>query len=458
VEILLRVCDALEYAHAQGVIHRDLKPDNVMLGAFGEVYLLDWGVALDTRSPPTERAVVGTPAYMAPEMIDGDPAGVSPATDVYLLGAALHEALTGRPPHAGGSLREVLFAAWMSNAPSFDDDTPRELAALCTASMARAREARVPTVEAFRERLLAWVGHRSSIALSDAARRDLDALRARDRAALTSEDAWEAALACRFGFEQALTRWRDNPDARDGLRAVIELLVERAVALRDVAGARSLLAELPTEDARLVASVTALERELDLTREGASHARVVQREMDLSVWSTERPWVFGALAGANVALALWITARRPAGAQASPYDQLIGADATVALVASVVLFAVRRRVMANVIGRRMTAVIALCVGSTITVDVFAWRLGWPVPYGSVYRFLALAAVCFFSALLGLPALGSVGAVALAVAALAAALPEHVYTIVPIGLTLITLLVWWLSHTKRLTAAEADSLQ
>jgi serine/threonine-protein kinase len=184
VEILLRVCDALEYAHAQGVIHRDLKPDNVMLGAFGEVYLLDWGVALDTRSPPTERAVVGTPAYMAPEMIDGDPAGVSPATDVYLLGAALHEALTGRPPHAGGSLREVLFAAWMSNAPSFDDDTPRELAALCTASMARAREARVPTVEAFRERLLAWVGHRSSIALSDAARRDLDALRARDRAAL----------------------------------------------------------------------------------------------------------------------------------------------------------------------------------------------------------------------------------------------------------------------------------
>jgi hypothetical protein len=76
----------------------------------------------------------------------------------------------------------------------------------------------------------------------------------------------------------------------------------------------------------------------------------------------------------------------------------------------------------------------------------------------VYRFLALAAVCFFSALLGLPALGSVGAVALAVAALAAALPEHVYTIVPIGLTLITLLVWWLSHTKRLTAAEADSLQ
>lgn len=236
VEILLRVCDALEYAHARGVIHRDLKPDNVMLGAFGEVYLLDWGVALDTRAPLPEKAVVGTPAYMAPEMVEGDPAAVSPATDVYLLGAALHEVLSGRPPHRGETLREVLFVAWMSEPPTFGEDVSRELAALCRDAMAPAPEKRVATVGAFRAGLLGWVAHRESMALSDAARRDLDVLRARDTAARATEDTGEAALACRFAFERALQRWSENPDAREGLQAVIALLVERAITLRDVAG------------------------------------------------------------------------------------------------------------------------------------------------------------------------------------------------------------------------------
>ena len=458
VEILLRVCDALEYAHARGVVHRDLKPDNVMLGAFGEVYLLDWGVALDVHAPSPGRAVVGTPSYMAPEMVDGDPASVSTATDVYLLGASLHEALTGRPPHDGATLREVLFAAWTAAPPALDADVPGELAALCTAALARAPGERPGTVVAFRERLLAWVGHRASIALSDAATRDLAVLRARQGAALTSEETWEAALACRFGFEQALARWRDNPDARAGLQGVIALLVARALALRDVAGARSLLAELPAPDARLANELAALEADVALTRERASRALAVQREMDFSVWSTERPWVFGALVAANVALALWVTARRPAGADHSPYDALVRADAAAAVVASVALFAVRRRVMANVIGRRMTAVVALGVASTIVVDLFAWRLGWPVPYGSAYRFLALAAVCFFAALLGLPALGHLGVVALVGAALVAAFPAHVYTIVPVGLTGFTLLVWGLVRAGRLKVAEADSIR
>ncbi len=458
VEILLRVCDALAYAHARGVVHRDLKPDNVMLGAFGEVYLLDWGVALDTNARPTERSVVGTPAYMAPEMVDGDPAKVTVATDVYLLGASLHEALTHAPPHVGDSLRAVLFAAWRAEAPSLGPDVPTELAALCRDALARAVDARPPTVEAFRERLLAWVGHRTSTALSDAAARDLAALRTRKGDALTAEDTWEAALACRFGFEQALARWRDNPHAQRGLHDVRTLLVERALALRDLAGARSLLAEFATPDAPLAARVAGLEADLALTRERADRARVVQREMDFSLWSTERPWIFGALFGANVGLALWITARRAGGPDPSPYVPLVGADAVVVLIASVVVFAVRRRVMANVIGRRMTAVLALAIASTVTVDVVAWGLAWPVPYSSVYRFLALAAVCFFAALLGLPALGYVGVAALAGASLAAALPAHVYTIVPVGLTGITVLVWALLRAGRLTVSEADSIR
>ena len=96
IQILIQVCHALEYAHNQGIIHRDVKPENIMTGAFGEVYLLDWGTALDISSLHTaQKAILGTPAYMAPEMLTGNPAFIKAYTDVYLLGATLHEVLTG---------------------------------------------------------------------------------------------------------------------------------------------------------------------------------------------------------------------------------------------------------------------------------------------------------------------------------------------------------------------------
>jgi serine/threonine-protein kinase len=101
------VCLAIDYAHARGVIHRDLKPANIMLGDFGEVYVLDWGVArcLDETNDTDERtqrmtevgAILGTPGYIAPEQLVGSPAGT--AADVYSLGAILFEILTGQALH-----------------------------------------------------------------------------------------------------------------------------------------------------------------------------------------------------------------------------------------------------------------------------------------------------------------------------------------------------------------------
>lgn len=104
LEILARVCDAVAYAHHRGVVHRDLKPSNIMVGTFGQVYVVDWGIALQrdrTNAPPAPAdASFGTPSYMAPEQIDG-PDGVDPRADVYALGGILYTILSGRPPHAG---------------------------------------------------------------------------------------------------------------------------------------------------------------------------------------------------------------------------------------------------------------------------------------------------------------------------------------------------------------------
>jgi len=105
LEILLKVCDAVAYAHHRGVIHRDLKPDNVMVADFGQVYLMDWGLARLTKTHPASSArqdkpgPVGTPAYMAPEQARGNPAVMDERTDVFGLGAMLYELVSGKLPY-----------------------------------------------------------------------------------------------------------------------------------------------------------------------------------------------------------------------------------------------------------------------------------------------------------------------------------------------------------------------
>ena len=128
LEIFLKVCDAVAFAHSKDVIHRDIKPANIMVGAFGEVLVMDWGLARvlghhDADHGPTssrdghgdgdplatlEGTVMGTPAYMPPEQAGGEIGRLDARSDVYALGALLYELLTFEPPYAGPTAFAVL--------------------------------------------------------------------------------------------------------------------------------------------------------------------------------------------------------------------------------------------------------------------------------------------------------------------------------------------------------------
>jgi len=450
VAVLQGVCDALSYAHEKGVVHRDVKPENVMVGPFGEVYLLDWGVALDLTAPQGDLSVVGTPAYMAPEMVRGALAEISPRTDVFLLGATLHEVLCGTPPHRGDSLVEVLLAAERPRAPTFPPEAPVELAELCAAALSPDADARPATAAAFREGLQGWARHRASVSLSTRTWATLRALQLAE--GVDDEAALDRALGCRYGFAQALRMWPENPDARAGLRATLGALADHALARRDAAGARSLIDEIPGGDESRTAALDALDRALHEERAREDHARAMQREMDLSAWLRGGPWVFVAMVAITVLLALGVSSLRHGGDD--EFVPLILGDAVMTLVIVGVLRAAHRFATANVVGRRVAAVLVLSGLWVLAYDVFAWRMHWSVALASAHKLLAIAVLHVSCAALGMTALRSVAALALLSAALVAAVPGRVYVITPAAFVALTALVWFLARSGRLRSEDA----
>ncbi len=271
VEILLQVCNAVAYAHSRGIVHNDLKPANVMLGAFGEVLLLDWGLAVDVsgredsalRRPAAIRGPCGTPAYAPPELARGDGAAVGTWTDVYLLGALLYRLLAGRPPHTGQNLLESLVAR-MDGPDLGLPDAPEELAALCRRALAD-EPAERPDGATFSAELRAWLRHRESLRLGAAAEAHLAGLAGLEEQGRRHELYGRCGEAL-AGFRQALALWEDNGAARDGARRARRTWARAALAFGDLGLAESQVEELPADEASplrasIVAARTRRERE-----------------------------------------------------------------------------------------------------------------------------------------------------------------------------------------------------
>jgi TolB-like protein/tRNA A-37 threonylcarbamoyl transferase component Bud32 len=170
VALVAKVARAVQYAHGQGILHRDLKPGNVLLDGRGEPLVSDFGLAkwLDTTSHLTRTLTIfGTPGYIAPEQVNGSAGKLGPAADVYSLGAILFDLLTGRPPFLGEHALKVIQQASEKPAPKLRTLMPgldRDLETICAKSLERDPSARYRSAGALAEDLERWLEGRHIIA------------------------------------------------------------------------------------------------------------------------------------------------------------------------------------------------------------------------------------------------------------------------------------------------------
>lgn len=203
LDILLRVADTVSFAHSRGILHRDLKPQNIMLGEFGEVMVLDWGAscALDAAGD-REGSLCGTPAYMPPEMARGDFCRLGVESDIYLLGAMLYQIISGRPPRLE---KEPVLCIARAAENQIDPAEDSELLRIALKAMSTAPADRYGDVRAFQEAVRGFRSHSESLRVQENAEANLG--RARQQ---KDYDLFSRAL---FGFREALELWPENPDA-----------------------------------------------------------------------------------------------------------------------------------------------------------------------------------------------------------------------------------------------------
>ncbi|MGM0555573.1 MAG: serine/threonine-protein kinase [Myxococcota bacterium] len=326
IDILVQVCNAVEFAHSKGVIHCDLKPENVMLGSYGEVYLVDWGIAVSIEGDGTGRlplasdldTLAGTPAYIAPELAAGEGHRIGPHTDIYLLGAVLHELVTGEARHKGGSVMAMLTNAYRSAPVEYDASVPAELAEICNRATRAQPEERYASVGAFRQALVEFEEHRDSLRLSQKAERRLERLERLIAAIVKSDetgvdDNWVTEInalfnECRFGFEQSLEIWNGNARARRGLRRAIIWMVEFELSQRNDKAVAVLLEALPTVPEKLQKRLDDLRADLAREAEEIERNRQISQDVDIDMASSQRSRMFvlfGFIFGAMPILNQW---------------------------------------------------------------------------------------------------------------------------------------------------------
>ncbi len=452
LDVFMQVAKAAHYAHERGIIHRDLKPDNVMIGELGEVYVLDWGLAVATndgggrfRAAKEVDAIAGTPGYMAPEMVDYQGQfPISPRTDVFLLGAVLHEILTRRPRNSGTSTFEIMFAAYRAEPQHYEEEVPAELGAIANKACARDPKDRYSSAEELRRAIAEYGRHKGSADLTAEAADRLIRLQALapkpDADALQIDRAFTEA---RFGFEQALRVWPENQRAKDGLYAALSAMADRELTRGAVERAEVLLAQLPDAKALHARLVTLKNKKLEEASEVAE-LKKISAEVDANVGLAARSRFALVLAVAWTILPLVMSyARRSGWVVVTNFEYLMQASMFGAVLLAGVYIG-RRAFLKNDHNRRViSAALLVFIGMVLHRSV-AWALHIPHPVALTQELFLYAISLGFIAIFADAKIG-VSATVYAVAFITSGFyTEYVYEITAIanGIALSAIALLW----------------
>lgn len=280
---LMSVAATVHHAHQRGVIHRDLKPDNVMVGPGGEVVLLDWGIAVAInaeRAPYLPLAadqcrIAGTPHFMAPELASADGPAQGVATDVYLLGGLLHAILKGDGPHTGEDARRVIARVPLFEY-TFEPGLPDRLQEICARALSPATSQRPASAEDFRRLIQAYLEERAPDALFEAGSLEDSAMQMAILQKSEPEVVLKHFAAARANYEQAAR----SPSG--SIRAEVALAEARANFARWQLGrgfpeaAHAVVSEMTHPPAELLAAIDKASR-AEMARKAEAEAVLADR-------------------------------------------------------------------------------------------------------------------------------------------------------------------------------------
>src|SRR5437762_8112573 len=283
VALMAKVARAVQYAHTQGILHRDLKPGNVLLDGRGEPLVSDFGLAkwLDTASDLTRTLTIfGTPGYVAPEQAEGSTQGLRPSTDVYSLGAILFDLFTGRPPFLGEHALAVIQQAAEKPAPKLRSLAPaldRDLEIICAKCLAREPNARYCSAGDLAEALERWLADRPIIARPVSISVRISHWSRRNPAA-----AGMAVLLLAFGIVIGIMTWENGLLRRPANIVIAVLPFENLSQTKESAFLADVIQDGILTKLGRVAELRVISRTSVMAYRGARNTRQIGRALNVS--------------------------------------------------------------------------------------------------------------------------------------------------------------------------------
>jgi serine/threonine protein kinase/tetratricopeptide (TPR) repeat protein len=301
------VCNAIEYAHSRGVLHRDIKPGNIIVGGHGETLVVDWGLAKPTgqSEPGAEEqtlipfsasgsaetlpgSALGTPAYMSPEQARGDLEHLGPRSDVYSLGATLYCLLTAKPPQEGDDVGELLRSVQRGNFPRprrLDASIDPALEAICLKAMALKSEDRYASPRQLVEDIERWMADEPVSAWPEPLSRRTRRWMQRNRTAVAAVAVALAAGVVGLGAVAGV-----QAQANRALKKANDATTQALTRVRDEqTKTRIALDEVRAEQARTQAALARATDEEQKARQSAAESQAVLKFFQDKVLAATRP-------------------------------------------------------------------------------------------------------------------------------------------------------------------------